>query len=170
MESIVCKHPERKRIDQMILAGMSLRKIGQSVSPPVSHQTVKLYKDLIVKPAIASMSLPNLPLTDDRQGALQRTAAAASPVRERVQELWTRTQRNLDAVEETATKPEHLGLVAPLLAQAHKNVEILGQLTGELSSAASGPQIAISIVVPAGERTPDLAVDYDGQTIDIKAG
>jgi hypothetical protein len=50
--------------------------------------------------------------------------------------------------------------MAPLLAQAHANIKLLGELTGELGSTATGPQVAIQIVCPAGTAPGSVQVKH----------
>lgn len=55
------------------------------------------------------------------------------------------------------------GPIAPLLNQAHRNVEILARLTGELATDKGGGDVNIQIVmpgaVPAGIEPPTIEID-----------
>jgi len=91
--------------------------------------------------------------------SLTRDIVKSSPVRDRLEKLWQRIDTSLDRAEtavrtvtdkasgEQVVVGEDLGVMAPLLNQAHKNVEIFGKLTGELKDQ-SDTQVAIQIVYP----------------------
>jgi hypothetical protein len=82
----------------------------------------------------------------------------ASPFRDRLEQLWGRTDRALTQAEQD----KELSVIAPLLNQAHKNVELLGRVTGELEVAS--PMIAIQIVCPVTDQRPSTAA---AQIVDI---
>lgn len=87
-------------------------------------------------------------------------AVKASPVRERAEWLWSKASRNLERAEQAVRVIEQeiaeqgpdgetvkrkvlvpvgddLRVIAPIMAQAHRNLEITGQLTGELGSGGT---------------------------------
>jgi hypothetical protein len=98
---------------------------------------------------------------------------------ERHQQIWDKTwaavERAENAVRVVRDKKtgellpvgEDVTAIAPLLNQAHRNIEILGAVTGEIKNGGnSGPSVAIQIVCPAaGEPGANLA--DDAVTIDI---
>lgn len=87
--------------------------------------------------------------------------------RQRLEKLYGRVERTLDKAEEA----NELGVVAPLLNQAHKNVELLGKATGELADATA-PQVSIQVICPSApspELTPRItyaSVDAIEGTVD----
>lgn len=67
--------------------------------------------------------------------------------RAELEKLRCRINRGLDKAESM----DDLAPLAPLLNQAHKNLEILGRATGELESSP-GSAMSIQIVVPWVDR------------------
>lgn len=49
-DNSVVTHPQRERIDAMILGGLSLRKIAEAVTPAVSYKAVHRYKNAAKHP------------------------------------------------------------------------------------------------------------------------
>ena len=84
----------------------------------------------------------------------------------RLRYTWGLAASKAKAASETTSD---FAACATLLNQAHKNIEILGKLTGELTERPSGPSIAIQIVVPAGAQVPSFAPGPadDGITYDV---
>jgi hypothetical protein len=81
-----------------------------------------------------------------------RQIVRASPVRERLQKLWERTDGYLDKI---AADDELLGLASGLLNQAHKNVELLAKVTGEIARGEHATNVSVNIVMP-----PALGCSY----------
>lgn len=165
-KSIIDSLPKEKRqkVLDMLLRGESLREIAKIAG--VSHVAVQGYKRKVVMPAIrTAQKVQSLQeVSDDpgkvvtEQSRLTRAIVGASPFRDRLEQLWGRTDRALSQAEQD----KELSVMAPLLNQAHKNVELLGRVTGELE--VSTPMVAIQIVCPVTENRPSAAA---AQTIDI---
>ena len=76
---------------------------------------------------------------------------------ERLEKLWNRVDRNLDKAKNAVRtrtidgvevwEEQGLAAIAPLMNQAHKNLELLGKVTGEIETSA-GANVAIQIVLP----------------------
>lgn len=86
--------------------------------------------------------------------------ALSSPFRPRLEQLWGVAERTLKRAEDA----ENLPAVAPLMAQAHKNLELLGRATGELAER-DAPTVNVIVVCPSGPTAP--AEPDDVLTIDI---
>lgn len=173
--------PEAKRKIALdaLLEGKSLRAVAKIVG--VSHQAVHDYKRRVVLPAIKTaqqlQSFQSLDRPDSVKAvhhtALTRDIVQASPFQERLEKLWLRADRSLDKAENAVRtrtidgvevwEEQGLQAIAPLLNQAHKNVELLGRVTGELEAPAAA-NIAIQIVMPSAVAPPTEA---NVQTIEI---
>jgi hypothetical protein len=150
---------QRKKVISALLSGVPLRTVATLAG--ISHVQVARYKKKVLLPAIKKadeiqsfQSLSNdttLALT--QRAKLTQEVIACSPFRSQLASLKERTERALDKVERD---DKRLALMAPLIAQGHKNVELLGRATGELEQAA-GPQIAVQIVIPASQGLPDAS-------------
>ena len=106
----------------------------------------------------------------------------ASPVKSRAEKLWRFTARNLGRAQKaqrTVAMPDgslapvgqDFGVLAPLLNQAHKNLEIQGRLSGELihgNGAGGGPSVAIQIVMPG--QSAGASPIAETVTIDVSDG
>ena len=162
------KLPETKRqqVINAILEGKSLREVA--VLAGVAHTAIARYKRCVVTPAIrqsqkvaAFEQLTTTAVEQTQAVAIgTRNIIACSPFRAQLASLKERTERLLDRAESGIRarddgKPNtaDAAACAPLIAQAHKNVELLGRATGELEQAA-GPQIAVQIVIPASQGPP----------------
>ena len=175
---------QRRKVVDAILAGKSLRQVAKMVG--ISAVSVKVYKDKVVMPAIRTaqkvQAFQSLPSTNSElikeQTAITRDIIQASPFKQRLEKLWDRTEKALDRAETAVrvVKDEDTGqlvsvgpdvaAIGPLLNQAHKNVELLGRVTGELEVSA-GSNIAIQIVLPqAGSGAADESPSAY-RTIDI---
>lgn len=192
LESTIVNHPEKFKIDAMLLAGISLRTIAASVSPPVSFHTIGRYNharriieaiDEKLKPKanpniIRGLGAAKMPET---HGTISLLSA---PLRAQVNHLGERMERALDRAE-TAVKTvelpdgtlvaagDDLKILAPLFRERTNNLRMLGELTGELTQS-SAPNLSIVIVSNQAEQLPAAPYNMEEatmpahlQTIDI---
>lgn len=174
-DSSIVSHPQRVQIDAMILGGLSLRKIAQSVSPAVSPAALFRYKTgetpkqrretaetTIVKlNTISSLKTSGtaeqcatIPPSDTPQ-------ARPRPLLERAEKLYQRIDKAMDAGETAVTVDKDgntvgadLRVLPPLFREANNSLRLLGELTGELNQAAAqAASITINIVQSAPEPT-----------------
>lgn len=155
---------KRQKVLDMLLRGEPLRDVA--VIAGVSHQAIARYKRRVVIPAIRTAAKVqaieqvsgNSASIIESQTRLTKAIVTSSPLRDRMEQLWGRTDRALTQAE----KNKELSVIAPLLNQAHKNLELLGRVTGELE--VSAPTIAIQIVCPVTDQRPSTAA---AQIVDI---
>ena len=190
-------HPQRQKIIDGILAGKSTRYVGDSVSPRVPHTVVQRYKVNVIKPMLQRAEESNRILIGNKilkpkpadlsehppavqavQQAIQ-DAPALSLFRQRIEKINSRIDRHMDKAE-TAIRVrrdkdgnevvigEDLGVLAPLINQAHKNAELLGRATGELEPQG-GSGISIQIVCPSAPLEAMPRVSFASQDA-IEAG
>lgn len=170
---------QRKKVVDALLAGQSLRKVSKLAG--VSHTVVDDYKRRVVLPALATAQkfkeFQGVTETSEAQVrdtvTLTRDIVKSSPFRDRLQSLWDRTEKSIERAEQAVrvvTDREtgrllavgaDVAAIAPLLNQAHKNLEMLGQVTGELAHASSGPNVNIQINIPAGSSVRAQAAEGD---------
>ena len=175
-------HPQKQKIIDGILSGMTTRAISSFVVPPIPHSAVQRYKVSVIKPMLerASVSeriLNSVPGLKDKpmdlsnappevqavQQAIQ-DAPVLSLFRKRHEKVWGVVERTMAKAEaavrvqrdedgnEVFAGPD-LGVMAPILNQAHKSIEILGRATGELEPQG-GQGVSIQIICPAAPN-PD---------------
>jgi hypothetical protein len=177
--------PEAKRqqIVEALLQGKPVREVAKMVG--ISFVQVAAYKRKNLLPAMQTAINAVRQSGEDVRGAegfckavdLTRTLTRASPFLERLEALWVTTNgaieraksavrvvRDEDTGELVAVGPD-VSAIAPLLNQGHKNLEILGKVTGELREAAA-PQVAIQIVMPS-LPAPGPATEPERQAITI---
>src|ERR1700722_9682849 len=162
-------HPQKAQILQKMVDGIPLRSIARGLVPPVSVMALQRYKANVVKPIIAKATPKTIPsprpvpaienaVTVQTVTQAVHDAPVVSIFRQRLEKLHGRVDRLLDKAEEAIkVMPDEdgvlcavgkdLGVAAPLLAQAHKNLEILGRATGELEPQGSGA-VSVQIVCP----------------------
>lgn len=181
---VVDKHPQKKKIIQLILSGTPVRQIAEMVVPHVPHSAVQRYKTNVIKPMLANAEessrilntqithlgdtkLP-VPLSSDTTAvqAVQHAIQAApvlSIFRTRLESVHGRIERAMDRVE---GNPKEFGLLPPLVNQYHKNIELLGKVTGELEQQGT-TSVSIQIVCPSAptpELTPRISYADDNAT------
>lgn len=134
----------------------------------VSHTVIQDYKRRVVLPAIQSaqklQSFQPLDRPDSvravEQAGLTKDIVRASPFRDRLEKLHGRIENALDRAEtsvrvvrdkdtgELVPVGPDVAAIAPIMNQAHKNLELLGRVTGELEAPAAA-NVAIQIVMPS---------------------
>ena len=160
---------QRQRVFNALMDGKGLREIGRLAG--VSAMAVARYKSNVFRPALKQAQqiqalkgfTGDIPTDTKAVATVTRDIVRSSPFRDQLASLKDRTERLLDRAESGIRarddgKPNtaDAAACAPLIAQAHKNVELLGRATGELEQAA-GPQIAVQIVIPASQGVPDAS-------------
>jgi hypothetical protein len=167
-------HRDRKLIIDALVAGRSACSVAKAFG--ISPSAVNRYRTLVILPAIAQSQpspdqhpipapfthLSTIPSSTPAPTKIPDSTAIASqredltrtsPVRSRLESLWSRTDRGLDKLED---KPSDL---APLINAGTRQVELLAKLTGELQ--AGDPSIAIQIVMPQGMSHQDLSPTFE---------
>src|ERR1035438_8252024 len=71
---LVDQHPEKQRIIDGILSGLSVRAIGRSVNPPIEFNAIQRYKARIVRPILGRAEE-----TERLLGELKATPPAVRP-------------------------------------------------------------------------------------------
>lgn len=202
----VDSHPQKNKIVQMIIDGRSVRDIAKAVSPPIDFNAIQRYKVNVIKPVLDRAHDTNRiligegqtkpapePLSRDTNAIQMATQAIKdAPVlsifRQRLEKLHGRIDRSLDKAEtavrvtfdkesgEEVVIGADLGVIAPLLNQAHKNLEILGRATGELEPSG-GAGVSIQILCPSAPNAnamprvtyaADEAIEASFEEIGIK--
>ncbi len=177
-------HPERDKIIRRMMEGDSLRSVANGIQPPISEMALSRYKTNVIKPILARAQqteslligqkgekqplVPPSPLRKAEIATVQALSDAPviSLFRQRLEHLngiIARTLTKAESSVRTATDKDgnqvvigaDIGVMAPLLNQAHKNVEMLGRATGELEPQGGG-SVSIQILCPAaGAATVD---------------
>lgn len=176
-------HPQKRLIVRRIIDGLSLRQVVEGLVPPVSANTVQRYKANVIKPVIqrevarenfsirqneeivSTVSLTEGTKLVERVTDEVANAPVMSIFRQRLEHLNGIVQRTLVKAEtsvrvatdkdgNTVVIGADLGVLAPLLNQAHKNVEMLGRATGELEPTGGG-SVSIQILCPTAGASVD---------------
>lgn len=163
---VINRHPMKNRIIERIIDGDALKTICADTDPKISYASLQRYKQQVILPQLvkAFRTRTRPPAKPDahytKEQAAQRiadlktinkvvSAPPTSVFRARLEEIHTRVERVLDRAEAS----KDMASIAPLINQAHKNVELLGKATGELEPS-SGSGIQIQIICPSA---PDPA-------------
>jgi hypothetical protein len=162
MASTVEGHPHKEKIVEMILANVSLRKIADIVTPPLSIMALHRYKQKILKPAIVNAA--NLSKVLSRQGIdpkeVLTSPESCATVTEAVQAavkadpFLTHVQKSLERRERWMQQAEEKNDFRAMAALDRNDIsalELHARLAGRLDSAAGG-QISINISVAAGSK------------------
>lgn len=149
----------------------------------MSVKTIHRYKSNVIMPILAKeterkslsisqsgefvspVSLTNDTSVADRVTSEATNAPVLSIFRQRLEKLNGIIDRTLNKAESAvrlATDKDgnqvvvgaDIGVMAPLLNQAHKNVEMLGRATGELEPSGGG-SVSIQILCPAAGTSVD---------------
>ncbi len=182
-------HPQKSKIVEGILAGKSVRDIAAGVSPRIAYCAVQRYKVNVIKPILTraeeSSRVLNINLgtkqapvaltTDTQVQQVTQNAAMDRPTlsifRQRLENLHGRIDRSLDKAEnavrvirdkkgEIKHITEDLSPIAPLVSQAHKNLELLGRATGELEPENGSGSVSIQIVCPQSPENAMPRITY----------
>ena len=172
---------ERTKILDAILAGETLSSLAVRLG--ISRQAMSSYKNRVIGPAMKTAAeladhrrrkrqtdtntdnVSRETSQDQKQHAvdiiaenkvLTREIVKSSPVRERLESVWSKTTTMLDSAD--------VDNGAPWANAATKQVELLARLTGELQDK-SGPSLTLNIVCPATEAK---RIDYsDSEAIEM---
>lgn len=158
---------ERKKVLDAILAGETLSSLAARLG--ITRQAMSSYKNRVILPAIKTASeiqdvrrrardssndpTPTYASPKDQAIAqatenkvLTREIVKASPLMERHQFLWEKTQDGINS----ASDSKDLAALPALLNQGHKSIELLGKITGELTEK-DAVNLNIIIAIPDTE-------------------
>ncbi len=173
-QSSILDHPERLKIDAMLLSRVPLRTIADAVTPKVSPMSLQRYKTIQMFPSVTPGAPNSISIEDLARNAgadtprtispsLPPATAAPTPLRQRVEKIYTRLEKALDTGEAVADGEDKVGglrALAPLFRAATDNLRMQGELTGELNNA---PQVNVNISIvtqaaPAAHRPYDMEI------------
>jgi hypothetical protein len=145
-------HPERQHIERAILAAqLSDRKIAErftSPARPISPSMVTRYREELHDLVRISQSARNM--------------EAAGEARTRLKEL----EAHIDEGITMAKADKDARGLAQMLGQAHKNVELLGQLTGEFNRVdPADTKQPLQILIGMPKRLANGMTNYPSLTI-----
>lgn len=162
----VLNHPQRSKIDRMILDGIGDRTIAKTVDPPLNRSTVLRYRRTVVRNSVQPVAAVTKVLRDNGllapdaspekiQAAVVKSAeglAAASPFLARLAQFDKYESFGFEQAVENKKPSE----IAMLLNAATKRVELAASLSGVLSTPGGAHvQVdarSLTVVVPNGKR------------------
>jgi hypothetical protein len=161
----VCSHPQREAIDHLLVAG-TLSRRAIALQYGLVHTSLDRHKNNHLERRIAKAAERKQEKSDD-------------VFMNRLEYLWdeaTDGVKRAKSAARTVTDPEtgelcyvgrDLGPLAPLLGQAHRNLELLGTATGRLNQTpqAAG-NVYLSVIMP---RAIDEARSALPEAIEVKA-
>src|SRR5579872_1693452 len=188
----VIGHCQHDLIDRWLLAGKSVRWVSAQTDPHVSFGALQRYRKKLLTPALRRMAakLPataNLPVMSFEGGqSIERplhkvtgeTLAdeRVNPFIERAHLLWAECLQGIaDAKNAVSTVTDEDGnekvrgrdfsVLAPILNQAHRNLELFGKGAGYLATdnPAGNVQQAITVTINMAPAKDD----DDGMVIDV---
>lgn len=176
MPNSIEDHPERRKVDKLLMSGKSVRFVAANVSPRVSPSVVQRYRDkatkrmmdkrsqAIVSKAVSSVvqSSPSVSMEVAQQavnGVIAARETAASPILQRLKQRQARRERWLDLVER---EDDVRGFVALDMAEG-KDIDLEARLTGALDAPQTTHTTNIMVVMPH-DRAEQL---QDDDVIDI---
>lgn len=175
------QHPQRKKIIDMLLSGVSPMKISQKIDPPISHVTIWRYKrkniskilsdlpaaaKLINPEALESIS-PQIAAETRALKSATSTVLMASPLVARAERL----NKTIDdaLLDEMASLKRDSRAVAALASAGFKGIESAARLEMHPGFVSAAPMVQQAIVVAVfrpGEAPPEAP---SGITIDVEA-
>ena len=153
MESTVERHPQKAEIIQMLLSGMSSRKIAASVSPPLDFHAIQRFNRSVVRPSAIKVTLAEKALSQQVQGV-----AAVQPHLARI----AQRQADLDAVAGAAVQAGDGRTVAAIATADYKGIELAMRATGLLDGPGTVNVTNTLYVVtglPGSVDTAEPAID-----------
>ena len=163
-------HPEQHRIVEMLLAGASLRKIGSSVTPPVSHTAILRYKRSYSTEELSNVLVARNTMRNDGV-AMQRTKLSdgsfgmvpLAQLEAHKSRLLGNLNQYSDLVLARAPKSKTDNGLATLVNAGRGVVETEAKLLGLLNDQASPTQLVINapggtvnVLQAAASTVPDL--------------
>ena len=151
----LCNHPRRDGIDRALLDGVSYRYIASQYG--TSTGALQRHKADHLRPALV-------------KAYQAKENARAEGFRERLETTWEAIQGAMDQArqavrthEDGTVEDRSLSALPPIFNQAHRNLELLGRATGELSNDDS-PAANITLVrvlsvprMPGVQTVPGIA-------------
>ena len=146
-EYAVDRLPElvKRAVIAAILDKRPLREIGAMGG--ISHEAVRAYRDQVLLPQLTGKSYTAKDLQSQKQEAL--TMSDQGLVRTRVNALWERAEKALSRVESRADEDFSGREWSAVATVAHRNAELMGRMTGELTDKSSTGDISIQIYMPS---------------------
>jgi hypothetical protein len=189
MKRTIDRLPNRKKIIDAMLAGVSDRKVAKMAG--VSHVAVNAYRREVLQPSLNQAAAAHkfsklaekvgVDTTEAGQvAALTQDLVKANPFLERAQVLWNEC---LDGVKDAKDAVRvhqktdgtvvfdgrDFGALAALLNQAHRNLELFGKGTGLLREDAGGVHVEKMLVVLPRVDRPAVAASPPAQVLDVPA-
>ena len=167
--SSIATHPQRDKIIAALVAKQPYRDITAWTVPPVGRGSLSRFKQASMRgmggqpagraePAAGTASIYDTGNAEVLPQDVSRRAMTthASPFRSRLEAIWSTTARAIQRAEtavrvtydheagELVASGADVSAVAPLIAQAHRSIELLGRATGELDAGTqSNTQVNI---------------------------
>lgn len=194
MPSAIDSHPARRQIIDLLIAkkftkAAEIAGVTRQAAAQYCNRHLKPSMDLAAKVLQAELQLPkqqHAHKSDNAQVALVNQITRNSVFRERLELVWGETIDSVKAAKnavkiavdqdgEQRVIGRDLSVVAPLLGQAHKNLEILGRATGELQDSGSQVSTTINLVcgsaqVAIAAQAGQVAVQAEDDSAEISAG
>jgi hypothetical protein len=161
---------ERQKLSDLLLNGATLDQAALQFG--LTRSCINRYKHRVILPALASAKYAVNQAVKEQveQHAVQHAAtreiatkiAVGSPLRDRLNSLWNRIDKYIEDPKVTDK--------APLINQAHKNLELLGRATGELNDSnrtnGSSMQIMQVLMLPVTPAPEPAKIVDAGATCD----
>jgi transcriptional regulator with XRE-family HTH domain len=150
-------HPDKKKLIDMLLAGVSCREVAKVAG--ISHTAVANYKRKVIKPALrtaAKLREVNELQRDSVEaaretGELTRAVIAADPFISRV----SRQYEHLDKAYQLAEDKEDPRAIAAVATADSRVTELHARLDGRLDAQPTGANCAV-IVLPVAGLPPGM--------------
>ena len=175
----VHNHPQRAKIDAMIVQGIPLARIARSVNPPLDRSTISRYRDTVLTPGMnplqaitKALADNNIHVSPENQASVHRavgqaaaTVAAASPFLARLAEYDDIERAGVREMYET----KDFRNLPNMLNSATRRVEVAARISGVIDapSAHSGNTIVFILPESQQQSTPQHLVD-DVDIIDVE--
>ncbi len=161
----ICSHPDRDIIDGLLAAGTASRRTiasryGLTDGSVQRHKTNHIGKRIVA--------------------AVERKQAKSEDVfLDRLEHLWNECADGVAKAKDGARVVRDLegnlryvgrdlSALAPLLGQAHRNLELLGTATGRLNQVAGPSTVHLSVIMPRVEVASGPNQVEPGQIIDVE--
>ena len=185
-------HPQQADVDRWLMNGRPVRWIAAQLDPSVSFQSVQRYRQRVLQPAMKRLAakLPKVADLPVPSGQRDHTPDQSlchvtredlanqrvNPFIERAHLLWAECLQGIaDAKNAVSTVTDEDGnekvrgrdfsVLAPILNQAHRNLELFGKGAGYLATdnPAGNVQQAITVTINMAPAKDD----DDGMVIDV---
>lgn len=176
MACAVDEHPQRSKIIQWLIEGVTPGQVAKRIKPTISHVSLWRYRTEKIKPAMERASKSAIPMEIKEIGITADVVPAGvkdemvqalvdDPLVSRISRRYSQFDKWLESAENKDGGPDHRALAA-LTTTELRAIELHARLTGRLDSSQVTNNTAI-LVLPQSQALQAAGDDPEVVVIDL---